>query len=324
MREIELKLQVPTVAIAAIVDQLRQLGARGTRMRAAYFDTPDSALARQAMAWRIRREGRRWVQTLKAGQGHVRQEHEVIVPGPAQAWPPLDAARHRGSPAGKQLKAILDASADGAGERFRTEFTCFPWEQSNRVAGTTAASFPAPRLFEQRGVFRGKERSVEIAYRDGRIAELAVAPVGGDDNEREPVPLDDVAGALDPLTGIVALLLRLEAGGSCDGRYDGFDGRRRFTMELVDRGNETIEVPGARGGPGPARVCDFVYRQTAGYARRVSWGPDRQREPREGRFWIGDPRQVVPGVALTRLPLRMEVENSYGRMLAHLRPEVPR
>ena len=29
-------------------------------------------------------------------------------------------------------------------------------------------------------------------------------------------------------------------------------------------------------------------------------------------------------LALTRLPLRMEVENSYGRMLAHLRPAAPR
>lgn len=221
----------------------------------------------------------------------------------------------------------LDAGRYDLSANLRTRglmSTLFPWSQANRVAGTTAASFPAPRRFEQRGVFRGKERSVEIAYRDGRIAELAVAPVGADDNDREPVPVEDVAGALDPLTGIVALLLRLEAGGSCDGRYDGFDGRRRFTMELVDRGNEAIEVPGARGGPGPARVCDFVYRQTAGYARRVSWGPDRQREPREGRFWIGDPREVAPGIALTRLPLRMEVEGSYGRMLAHLRPAAAR
>jgi Protein of unknown function (DUF3108) len=221
----------------------------------------------------------------------------------------------------------LDAGSYDLSARLRTRglmSTLFPWEQANRVAGTTTAPFPAPLRFEQRGVFRGKERSVEIAYRDGRIAGLAVAPVGADDNDREPVPIDDVAGALDPLTGIVALLLRLEAGGSCDGRYDGFDGRRRFTMELVDRGSEAIEVPGARGGPGTTRVCDFVYRQTAGYARRVTWGPARQREPREGRFWIGDPRQVAPGVALTRLPLRMEVENSYGRMLAHLRPAAPR
>jgi hypothetical protein len=221
----------------------------------------------------------------------------------------------------------LDAGSYDLSARLRTRglmSTLFPWEQANRVAGTTTAPFPAPLRFEQRGVFRGKERSVEIAYRDGRIAGLAVAPVGADDNDREPVPIDDVAGALDPLTGIVALLLRLEAGGSCDGRYDGFDGRRRFTMELVDRGSEAIEVPGARGGPGTTRVCDFVYRQTAGYARRVTWGPDRQREPREGRVWIGDPRQVAPGVALTRLPLRMEVENSYGRMLAHLRPAAPR
>lgn len=122
MAEIEIKLQVPPAAIAAIVEDLRRLGVQRTRMRAAYFDTPDSALARQAMAWRIRREGRRWVQTLKAGQGVVREEHEVIVPGPARVWPTPDLAHHRGSPAGDRLAATLDASPDAAREHFRTDF----------------------------------------------------------------------------------------------------------------------------------------------------------------------------------------------------------
>ncbi len=200
----------------------------------------------------------------------------------------------------------------------------FSWDQVNRVSGVIAASSPAPRRFEQRGNFRGKQRSVEIDYADGRIARLDVAPTGDEDGDREPVAMADVAGALDPLTGIMALLLRLDAGGGCDGRYAGFDGRRSFNVEMIDRGLDAVELPGARGGPARARVCDFVYRQTGGYARRVYWGPDRQREPREGRLWIGDPRQLAPGLALERLPLRMEFENSFGRMLAHLRPVAPR
>ncbi|MFM8679034.1 MAG: DUF3108 domain-containing protein [Alphaproteobacteria bacterium] len=222
---------------------------------------------------------------------------------------------------------VVDGGSYGLSANMRTRglmATLFPWEQANRVSGTIGPAFPAPRRFEQRGNFRGKERIVEIGYLDGRIAELNVAPVGTEDNEREPVPLEDVVAALDPLTGIVALLLRLEGGGRCDGRYDGYDGRRRFRMEVTDRGEGTVEVPGLRGAPAQVRVCDFVYLQTAGFVRRVSWGPDRQREPREGRIWVGDARAVVPGVGMDRLPLRMEVDNAYGRMLAHLRATAPR
>lgn len=53
-------------------------GARPVEMRATYFDTPDFALRRAGYVLRIRREGRKWVQTLKSGSagGLVRGEFE--------------------------------------------------------------------------------------------------------------------------------------------------------------------------------------------------------------------------------------------------------
>ena len=51
-------------------------------LAAMYLDTPDRRLAQQGIAWRLRREGRRWVQTLKAGGANAleRFEHEVLRP----------------------------------------------------------------------------------------------------------------------------------------------------------------------------------------------------------------------------------------------------
>lgn len=115
--EIELKFLVPAASRAALA---AELAARGTSHRssltAIYFDTPDLGLARAGLAWRMRREGGRWVQALKtAGRGAVeRFEHEVVRP---DAGP--DPAAHAGTASGRELIALLDGQQ--ASVRFQTQ-----------------------------------------------------------------------------------------------------------------------------------------------------------------------------------------------------------
>jgi inorganic triphosphatase YgiF len=88
-REIELKLLLPA-GTAALLGHPK-LGATPSRrqlLHTVYFDTQDFELARRGVALRVRRAGRRWIQTLKteadSGGGlSVRIELEVPVPGPA-------------------------------------------------------------------------------------------------------------------------------------------------------------------------------------------------------------------------------------------------
>jgi inorganic triphosphatase YgiF len=66
------------------------------QMHSVYYDTPDLALKAQGMALRLRREGTRWVQTLKGagrveGGLHQREEHEIQVPAPLLDYPALAA-----------------------------------------------------------------------------------------------------------------------------------------------------------------------------------------------------------------------------------------
>ena len=115
MEEIELKLQVPATRRDAV---LKEVSGRRVvtplRLQAAYFDTADRGLARTGLAWRVRREGRRWVQTLKGAgdDGITRFEHNVPRPGLAAAMPPADAALHAGTPVGERLAALLKAAPD--------------------------------------------------------------------------------------------------------------------------------------------------------------------------------------------------------------------
>lgn len=121
--EIELKFLVPSAARSAVLAEVTRGSAPLERisLAAKYLDTADRRLARAGMAWRLRREGRRWVQTLKAAGANPleRFEHEVIRPAASH-----DPTAHAGTPAGDRLlEIVVRAAAEGVelGVRFATE-----------------------------------------------------------------------------------------------------------------------------------------------------------------------------------------------------------
>jgi inorganic triphosphatase YgiF len=147
MREIELKFQVPAQARAA-VDAAVAGEAKPPRVRlqAAYFDTADRALARAGLALRVRREGRRLVQTLKGleGDGLTRAEHNVNLTA-GSAADEADPSLHAGTPVGQRLLAVLRESSPLL-MTFRTD-----------IRRRTRA-------------VRTRHGTVEIAFDDGAIA----------------------------------------------------------------------------------------------------------------------------------------------------------
>ncbi|MCD6707849.1 MAG: CYTH and CHAD domain-containing protein [Thiobacillus sp.] len=91
--EIELKLALPPQQVEAFLKLMARR--RGTPVRQVlvtrYFDTPDFALSAQGVALRVRRIGRRWLQTLKTegerrgGLSH-RAEYEMAVTRGSPDW----------------------------------------------------------------------------------------------------------------------------------------------------------------------------------------------------------------------------------------------
>jgi triphosphatase len=126
MREIELKFQVPAAQREALKRRVATASAIKQRLQAQYFDTPDRALAVAGIALRLRREGTRWVQTLKAIDGHAvnRLEHNVPLtgsPGRTATPPALDPLRHQASPAGERLAQVLAAAQGPLLSLYRTD-----------------------------------------------------------------------------------------------------------------------------------------------------------------------------------------------------------
>lgn len=130
-REIELKLRiaradVPRLLRHSAVRAARRAPARTARLVSIYFDTADDALARAGIALRLRRDGTRWVQTLKgpadsgSGAGIAsRPEFEHPLARGAQP-PPLEPAQWAATP----WRAVLDAAhQDHLVPRFATDFS---------------------------------------------------------------------------------------------------------------------------------------------------------------------------------------------------------
>ncbi|MGZ5194957.1 MAG: CYTH and CHAD domain-containing protein [Ramlibacter sp.] len=113
MTEFELKFQLPREAVVGVLRALERGKTARQLLQARYFDTADGALARHGATLRVRKEGRRWVQTAKA-QGDSalhRLEHEVAVQAPptAGAVPAVDWRLHAGTPAGDVIAKALSA-----------------------------------------------------------------------------------------------------------------------------------------------------------------------------------------------------------------------
>lgn len=111
--EVELKFRIPPSRLAALRRAVATRSARQLTLAARYMETADGDLARARVALRLRLEGDRWVQTLKA-EGRValqRLEHNVALPVlHGHELPELDLRRHDGTEAGERLREVLAAA----------------------------------------------------------------------------------------------------------------------------------------------------------------------------------------------------------------------
>ena len=114
MTEFELKFEVPPASLKSVAGAVLEGKATRQRLQASYFDTADGALAAHGIVVRLRKEGRRWIQTAKGPTADFleRLEHNVVLPsGPAGAGPTLDLKRHMGTPVGKIIDQALGLKA---------------------------------------------------------------------------------------------------------------------------------------------------------------------------------------------------------------------
>jgi len=145
-------------------------GGRGAtrKLRTIYFDTPDLDLRRRGVALRVRRDGRRWVQTIKSGgsaQGGLQRRLEVEsrVSGPR---PDFLAIREEG------LARLF--SSKQRREQLKAVFV-------TEISRTTCLLRPAPGTVIEACIDHGRVRAgdrvepvceLELELKSGAVSEL--------------------------------------------------------------------------------------------------------------------------------------------------------
>lgn len=186
MHEIELKLQVPAAQRAAVDAAVAgRAPAPRTRLKAAYHDTPERVLAGAGLALRLRREGRRCVQTLKgaADDGMTRMEHNVPR-GSAAPMPPVAPELHAGTEVGDRLIALLAKQPAAALQTlYRTDIRRRTRTLPVRMPGAPAARV---ELAFDTGRIETDGRAIEVCELE--IELLAGSPLAVIDTARRWLP----------------------------------------------------------------------------------------------------------------------------------------
>ena len=171
--EIEFKFCIPPERLQAVEAAMRRGAVRRTRLQAHYVDTPGGALAAAGMVLRLRLEGPRWVQTVKAaGDGPLqRWEHNVdLGPQAGGGAPVADPQRHAGTPVGDRLLAVLRDADGPLRESYATDIERLTREMRSGGATVELAL----------DIGRIRAHGADGALREAQVCELELELLRGD------------------------------------------------------------------------------------------------------------------------------------------------
>lgn len=187
----------------------------------------------------------------------------------------------------------------------------FDWALIAEADGRLADGGVRPDHYLSDVLQRGRKRDVTLRFAsDGAITAAIEPPPESDD--REPVTPEQRRGAIDPASAVLAVLRALAAVDDCHWTVPVFDGRRRYDLELLDGGHETL-TPGDHGRyGGEATRCDFRFKPIAGYQKTGS----RRQGANEERTYRGWVAPALPG--FPPIPVRIEANGVFGFIVVEL------
>ena len=178
--EVELKLALPQQQAATFIKLMarRRIPPLQQALLTRYFDTPDFALSAQGIALRVRRSGRRWLQTLKtegerSGGLSRRAEYEVAISGRTPDWSRFPAEAQALVP--EALRAQLAPV-------FETDFKRTSWQLVGEHGTAIEVALDVGEVRTLKGIKAGTQRQplceIELELKSGQPDALFALALG--------------------------------------------------------------------------------------------------------------------------------------------------
>jgi len=186
----------------------------------------------------------------------------------------------------------------------------FPWWMKAYSRGAIAGQGVMPVTAGQRNNWKGKERYIDLTFKDG-VAEIDRIVPKPETDDRDRVPEAMRTGVVDLASAIVAIIRKMDSSQPCEAEVSVFDGRRRYDLVVKPDGAEKLCASGYTPFVGETVNCLLSIRKKAGFKKNDDSGwNDRDRS---ARVWMGKAFGNVPPV-----PVRLTLNTPLGSLIAHL------
>ncbi len=168
-------------------------------------------------------------------------------------------------------------------------------------------------------------RTTTITFLGGGRMDVEIVPSKKPKRE-QTIPPEHLVHAVDPLSGVVSILQALRVGAAaCKGQVPVFDGRRLYRADMTDGGAVMLQKSDLGMYGGETQHCTLTLTPMVGdfnfgderrttrpteYFQRSSRAPDE----RVIETWLASPGGGLPAV-----PVRIQSESPWGRVVVHLR-----
>ena len=160
--------------------------------------------------------------------------------------------------------------------------------------------------------FRGdKARRLTIDYGDDGTLVVRRQP-SVEEDDREPVPVTEIAGTIDPMSALTQALMLAKDGSVCPPSIRIFDGRRRYDLNTEPLGEKMFTRSRVAAFEGPALGCRVNFKRIAGF--KVHEGSNDGVLSADIEMWMS----AVLGNGVW-VPVRLVMGNERGRMIVHLK-----
>jgi hypothetical protein len=154
-------------------------------------------------------------------------------------------------------------------------------------------------------------RTAKVRWGADGIAHAEMDPPPKKDG-RDPVDPAITRGAIDPLSALLAAILRPTTADACSQPIQVFDGRRRYDLLPKPGGTERLAPPVAGAFAGEALHCVLHVDRIAGYSKKYDTAT---RGPDEPGFEVWLARRADLGILL---PAKIYADTRYGEVVATL------